>query len=130
MKKTLMVSLPSPPPPCHIYYAYNIPALAATDRKAKRYLLSCIHQQPNGPPEMLSAYRLTYSFCLHTPHSLTFSSSSTSRGQQSTSPEPICFSQRPRDTKGNKSHPVGIWSIKRQRQEKEEQTEFQPRPRM
>lgn len=86
-------------PPCHIYYAYNIPALTVTDRKAKRHLLSCIPQQPNGPPEILSAYRLTCSCCLHTPYSLTFSSSWTSRGQHGTSPEPTCFSQRPRDTR-------------------------------
>lgn len=46
MKRTLRVSWLAPPPSLpHILMHTNIPALAVPDRKATRYLWSCIHQQ-------------------------------------------------------------------------------------
>lgn len=91
------LTIPSAIPATYLNVHY-IPALTVTDRKAKRYLRSCTHQQyPGSTWNAVSLQIDLYPLSACTPHSPAFTSDSASRGQQSISPEPLRPSQRPRD---------------------------------
>lgn len=69
--------------------AYYIPALAVPDRKAKRYLGSCIHRQHQRSIWNAVSLQIDlYLVSVYTTHSPAFTSNSASRGQQGVSPEP------------------------------------------
>lgn len=60
--------LTTPPPSLpHILMHTSIPALAVPDRKTKGIYEAASINSINGPPEMLSAYRLTCTHCLYIP---------------------------------------------------------------